>query len=57
MNVNEAQLDIIAKIITMNDNLKDLDLSWNGLIAKDLKKFILVVGKNRSLQSLNLSYN
>lgn len=49
MNVNEAQLEIVAKIITTNDNLRDLDLSWNGLIAKDFKKFIVIVGKNRSL--------
>jgi hypothetical protein len=37
--------------------LDDLDLSWNGLIAKDFKVFFKSIGINRNLQSLNLSWN
>jgi PP-loop superfamily ATP-utilizing enzyme len=57
MGVREHQLEIIASIMNRNDNLQNLDLSWNGLIAKDVKQFLKVIATNQNLVSLNLSWN
>jgi hypothetical protein len=57
MYLNQTHLEIISQILTSNMYLDDLDLSWNGLIAKDFKVFFKSIGINRNLQSLNLSWN
>jgi len=57
MYLNQTHLEIISQILTTNMYLDDLDLSWNGLIAKDFKVFFKSIGINRNLQSLNLSWN
>lgn len=57
MGVRDFQLDIILRIMQRSDALEDLDLSWNGLIAKDLKHFFKTVAESCQLININLAWN
>lgn len=56
--MTDNSLVLLANIVAHARNLIDLDISWNGLRPNaNLKKFMEVLGGNRSLQYLNMSWN
>ena len=57
MQLNKLCLDKVTEFLAESERLEDLDLSWNALIPTDFAEFFLVLSKNTTLRTLNLSCN
>ena len=57
MSLQKNEIDLIADYVEQSNDLKSLDLSWNGLLPYHLSDFWTKLAQNRNMISLNLSYN
>ena len=57
MQLQSIHMQKLAKILTENNFLKELDLSWNELPPHEMLTLTTVLAKNRTLTFVNLSWN
>ena len=48
---------MLNDLIQNHKRLVVLDISWNSLLPKQMKKIVDKIGENRRLESINLAWN
>eukprot|EP00347_Sterkiella_histriomuscorum_P002614 403367462 len=56
-SLSDHCISMLCQILQSSRHLIDLDISWNSLRPQNLKEFWIALGKNRTLEYLNLSWN
>ena len=57
VGLNSTSVDLLADLILRHRRLALLDISWNSLVPKAMKKLLECISKNRRLENINLSFN
>lgn len=57
MQISKNCLDKIAVFVKESQYMEDLDLSWNNFLPLDFCNLFIVLSRNITLRSLNLSCN
>lgn len=56
-NLNQESIEILSKYLEENSQIRELDISWNDITARQIKPFLLKLSKHNSLNEINLSLN
>ena len=56
-NLNKESLEILSDYLEQNSKIRELDISWNDITARQIKPFLLRLSKHNSLNEINLSLN
>ena len=57
MFLNDQSVAMLNDLIQDHKRLVVLDISWNSLLPKQMKKIVDKIGENRRLESINLAWN
>ena len=57
LHINLIGMKLLARFVEESNYLEDLDISWNDLIPVHFTPLLEVLSRNRTLVSLNLSWN
>lgn len=55
--LNEFTIPCLVEILQTHKRLAYLDISWNQVIPKSMKRILEVISTNRRLSNINLSFN
>ena len=57
LNLTSRAMKLVTQFLDESLYLEDLDVSWNDLVPLSFTPMLEVLSRNKSLKSLNLSWN
>jgi len=57
VSLNEHSIPLLEGLVEKSKRLTNLDISWNSLMPRVMKKLLEGIAANRRLQYINLAWN
>ena len=55
--LNEFSIPVLVQFVQSSKRLTNLDVSWNSIVPKQMRKLLVVIATNRRLNMINLAWN